>query len=334
VFVEPSPVIPVAYAVVEGTISDARLHQRGDPEQLGNSVPRHWLTILGGDKVPDDAGSGRRQLGDWIAQHPLTARVMVNRIWQWHFGRGLVATPNDFGSRGQLPSHPELLDWLAAEFRQSGYSVKAMHRLLMNTAAYQRSSDVSQSLATRDADNRFLSRFSRRRLNAEEIRDSLLAAGGDLDTTFAEAHPFPAEATWTFSQHNPFTAVYKNSKRSAFLMVQRQRRDPYLALFDGPDPNASTAVRQLTTVPTQALYFMNAPFFHEQAASFSQRLMARSDDLDRVDLAFRILYQRRPTSFERDQAKSFISQYPGSVEEKWTGYARVLLAANEFMFLD
>ncbi len=332
--VEPSPVIPVAYAVVEGTISDARLHQRGDPEQLGDSVPRHWLTIFGGDKVADGTGSGRQQLGDWIAQHPLTARVMVNRIWQWHFGRGLVATPNDFGSRGQLPSHPELLDWLAAEFQQSGYSVKTMHRLLMNTAAYQRSSEVNESLESHDADNQFVSRFSRRRLNAEEIRDSLLAAGGDLDTTFAEAHPFPAEATWNFSQHNPFTAVYKNSKRSAFLMVQRQRRDPYLSLFDGPDPNASTAVRQLTTVPTQALYFMNAPFFHEQAASLSQRVMKPSDERERVDHAFRILYQRQPTSSEQGQAQSFISQYPGSMQEKWTGYVRVLLAANEFMFLD
>ncbi|MGZ0172887.1 MAG: PSD1 and planctomycete cytochrome C domain-containing protein [Planctomycetales bacterium] len=332
--IEPSPVIPVAYAVVEGTISDARLHQRGDPEQLGDPVPRHWLTIFGGDNVPDGAGSGRRQLGDWIAQHPLTARVMVNRLWQWHFGRGLVATPNDFGSRGQLPSHPGLLDWLAAEFKQSGYSIKTMHRLLMHTAAYQRSSEVTESLATHDADNRFVSRFSRRRLNAEEIRDSLLSAGGNLDTTFADAHPFPAEASWKFTQHNPFTAIYKTNKRSAFLMAQRQRRDPYLALFDGADPNASTAVRQLTTVPTQALYFMNAPFFHEQAASCSQRLMGPSNDHDRIDLAFRLLYQRGPTSSEVVQAESFISQYPGSVEEKWSGYARVLLAANEFMFLD
>ncbi|NQV28079.1 MAG: DUF1549 domain-containing protein [Rhodopirellula sp.] len=334
VIVEPSPVIPVAYAVVEGTIADARLQKRGDPELLGDPVPRRWLSILGGDPLPENAGSGRQQLGDWIAKHPLTARVMVNRIWQWHFGRGLVASPNDFGSRGQVPSHPELLNWLAAAFKDSGYSVKMMHRLMMNTAAYRRSSTVTESLATHDADNRFLSRFARRRLNAEEIRDSLLAAGGHLDLEPAEAHPFPAEATWNFTQHNPFSAVYTTNKRSAFLMVQRQRRDPYLALFDGADPNASTAVRQLTTVPTQALYFMNAPFFHDQAASFAKRVTQLTDDRGRVGLAFRLLYQRQPTPFESDQAVRFLNQYPGSPEEKWSGYARVLLAANEFLFLD
>ena len=343
IVVEPSPVVPVAYGVVEGTVADAALHKRGDPEQPGNPVPRRWVSILGGDLVPEGAGSGRRQLGDWIAQHPLTARVMVNRIWQWHFGRGLVATPNDFGSRGQRPSHPELLDYLAAQFIAGGYSVKAMHRLIMTTAAYQRSSDVSESSATMDAANEFLTRFARRRLNAEEIRDSLLAAAGHLDTTVAEAHPFPAENTWAFTQHNPFSAVYETNKRSAFLMVQRQRRDPYLTLFDGADPNASTPVRQLTTVPTQALYFLNAPFFHDQAAGFAQRTLtadtksavsAQIKDQQRIERAFRSLYQRQPTAIEYAAATQFLDQYAGDVQEKWAAYARVLLAANEFLYLD
>lgn len=343
IVVEPSPVVPVAYAVVEGTVGDAALHKRGDPEQPGDSVPRRWVSILGGDVVPEGAGSGRRQLGDWIAQHPLTARVMVNRIWQWHFGTGLVATPNDFGSRGQRPTHPQLLDYLATQFIASGYSVKAIHRLIMNTRTYQRSSDVSESSATNDAENRFLTRFARRRLNAEEIRDSLLAAADNLDTTVAEAHPFPAESTWTYTQHNPFSAVYETNKRSAYLMVQRQRRDPYLALFDGADPNASTPVRQLTTVPTQALYFMNAPFFHDQAARFSQRVLtaggnsAKSEQVkgqQRIERAFGLLYQRQPTATEYAAAAHFLDQYPGGLQEKWAAYARVLLAANEFLFLD
>ncbi len=179
VTVEPAPVFPVAYAVTEAIASNAHLHTRGDPEQLGDLVPRRWLSVFGGENVPEGAGSGRRQLADWIAQHPLAARVMVNRIWSWHFGRGLVATPNDFGSRGEPPSHPELLDWLAAQFRDSGYSVKAMHRLIMNSAAYQRSCAVQKSADLLDADNRYLSRFSRRRLNAEEIRDSLLYDSGE-----------------------------------------------------------------------------------------------------------------------------------------------------------
>ncbi|MFT5322173.1 MAG: hypothetical protein ACI8P0_000008 [Planctomycetaceae bacterium] len=336
IFVEPQPSIPVAYAVVEGSVADARLHQRGDPEQPGDAVPRRWLSIFGGEPVPSDAGSGRRQLGDWIASHPLSARVMVNRIWQWHSGRGLVSTPNDFGARGERPSHPELLDWLAAAFRESGYSVKAMHRLIMQTDAYQRSSQVSDSSATDDADNRYLSRFARRRLNAEEIRDTLLAAGGSLDTSSAKAHPFPAEATWNFTQHNPFSAVYTTNRRSVFLMVQRQQRDPYLALFDGADPNASTAVRQRTTVPTQALYFMNAPFVHEQAAGFARRLVATDvpNDRARIQLAFRLLYQRQATPAEVEHGAIFIEQYPGSIDEKWSAWSRVLLSANEFLHLD
>ncbi|MBL6704564.1 MAG: PSD1 domain-containing protein [Planctomycetaceae bacterium] len=336
IFVEPQPSIPVAYAVVEGSVADACLHQRGDPEQPGDAVPRRWLSIFGGEPVPSEAGSGRRQLGDWIVGHPLSARVMVNRIWQWHLGRGLVSTPNDFGARGERPSHPELLDWLAAAFRESGYSVKSMHRLIMLTDAYRRSSEVSDSSATDDADNRYLSRFARRRLNAEEIRDSLLAAGNNLDTSPAEAHPFPAEATWNFTQHNPFSAVYTTSKRSAFLMVQRQRRDPYLALFDGADPNASTAVRQRTTVPTQALYFMNAPFVHEQAAGFARRLLAADvpNDHARVQLAFRLLYQRQPTPAEVEHGAVFLEQYPGSDDEKWAAWSRVLITANEFLYLD
>ena len=343
IVVEPMPVIPVAYAVVEGTAQDARLHKRGDPEQPGDAVPRRWLSILGGDVVPEGAGSGGRQLGDWIAQHPLTARVMANRIWQWHFGRGLVATPNDFGLRGQAATHPALLDYLAAQFIASGYSVKSMHRLIMTTAAYQRSSAVTESSATDDAENHFLTRFARRRLDAEEIRDSLLAAADHLDTTIGESHPFPAETTWKFTQHDPFSAVYETNKRSAYLMVQRQRRDPYLALFDGADPNASTPVRQLTTVPTQALYFLNAPFFHDQAARFSQRVLTAGRNLadpeqvtdqQRIERAFRSLYQRQPTVIEYTAAAQFLDQYPGNVQEKWAAYARVLLAANEFLYLD
>ncbi len=334
VTVEPAPTFPVAYAVAEGTAANAPLHTRGDPEKLGDTVPRRWLSVFGGEKIPDGAGSGRQQLADWITGHPLAARVMVNRIWHWHFGRGLVASPNDFGSRGQEASHPELLDWLAARFRDSGYSVKAMHRLIMNSVVYQRDSALTESSATLDADNRYLSRFTRRRLNAEEIRDSLLWAGGTLETTAAEAHPFPSEETWKFTQHDPFFAIYETNRRSAYLMVARQRRDPYLAAFDGADPNASTAVRQTTSVPTQALYFMNAPLLHTQAAGFAKGLMMVSDDKERITTAFRLLYQRQPTNSEHERATNFVNQYPGSSEEKWSAYARVLLASNEFLYLD
>ncbi|MCA9047055.1 MAG: DUF1553 domain-containing protein, partial [Planctomycetaceae bacterium] len=178
------------------------------------------LSIFGGDAVPSGRGSGRGQLADWIAGNPLTARVMVNRIWGWHFGQGLVRSSNDFGARGDAPTHPELLDWLAAKFVASGYSVKDLHRVIMLSAVYQR---VSETASADDPDNRWLSHFNRHRLTAEELRDSLLAVSGQLDLTPGQAHPFPAEATWSFTQHNPFNAVYETPRRSAYLMVQRQR---------------------------------------------------------------------------------------------------------------
>ena len=331
----PQPEIPVAYAVVDAAPVDARLQKRGDPEQPGDQVARRWLSVFGGQSLANPNESGRRELAERIAQHPTTARVMVNRIWQWHFGRGLVATPNNFGQRGEQPSHPELLDWLAAEFVASGYRVKPMHRLIMQTAAYQRSSTVSQAAVDIDPQNRLLGRFSRRRLTAEEIRDSLLQVSDQLDREAGQAHPFPEESTWTFTQHNPFSASYQTNKRSAYLMVQRQRRHPFLALFDGADPNASTPARQTSTVPTQALYFLNDPFFHEQAAALADRLLQLGNDDQRIDQIYRTLFQRTTSERERELAQAFLQQYPAAATvEKWRALARVLLASNEFIHVD
>lgn len=265
----PAPSIPVAYAVVEAESKNARLHLRGDHEKLGDEVPRRWLSIFGGEQVPVNAGSGRKQLGDWIATQPITARDCQPH-WQGHFGHGLVRSPNDFGARGERPTHPELLDWLASHFVANGQSIKSLHRWRFNTNAYQRDSSMPEQVIRLDPENRWLGRFTRRRLSAEEIRDSLLMVAGNLDLRAGEAHPFPPESTWTFTQHGPFNAVYETNQRSVYLMVQRQRRHPILPLFDGADSNSSTATRQTTTVPTQALYFMNDPFFH--AGDFAGRI--------------------------------------------------------------
>ncbi|MFT5470216.1 MAG: hypothetical protein ACI8UO_005341 [Verrucomicrobiales bacterium] len=332
---EEPPPIPSAYAVVDAEPQNVRLHQRGDPEQPGDEVQRRWLTVFGGEPVGADSGSGRKQLGDWIAENPLAARVMVNRVWHWHFGEGLVRSPNDFGSRGELPTHPELLDWLAAQFVAADFRVKPLHRLIMNTEPYQRSSARPDEFTTADPENRWLGRFERRRLSAEEIRDSLLAVSGKLDIAAAEAHPFPTEKSWNFTQHNPFNAVYDSNKRSAFLMVQRQRRHPFLALFDGADPNASTPSRETTATPSQALYFLNAPFFHEQASAFAALVEKESpEDDSRIARTYRVLFQRSPTTAETERGLRFLSVYPAASTEKWAAYARVLLASNEFTHLD
>ncbi len=338
----PEPTFPLAYAVVDAAPVNVCLQQRGDPEQLGEEVPRRWLMVFGGDAVPADAGSGRAQLAEWILAEPLAARVMVNRVWQWHFGRGLVATANDFGSRGESPSHPELLDWLAARFLAEGGQLKPLHRLIMQTEVYRRSSLAPAATLEADPDNSLLARFARRRLSAEELRDSLLVVSGRLDRSTGEAHPFPPESTWTYTQHGPFEAVYPTNRRSAFVMRPRQRQHPFFVLFDGADPNASTPRRETTTVPTQALYFLNAPFFHEQAEAFGERLLAdvpsapQSETLAsaRIQHAFRLALQRPASQEELTLLGGLLGEDTDEDAPAWAGLARVVLASSEFLHVD
>ncbi len=315
---------------------ETKLLQRGEYNlPTGDPLQPGVVSVMG--SLPQDSAKSRLGLAQWLTSrdHPLVARVLVNRIWQRLFGYGLVRTPEDFGLQGQQPTHPELLDWLAVQFKANGYRIKPLHRLIMKSAAYRRSSSVNASLFNSDPDNRYLTRFSRRRLTAEEIRDSLLVAGRNLDPSLGTSHPFPAEATWTFTQHNPFSAVYETNRRSAYLMVQRQRRHPFLALFDGADPNSSTAARQTTTVPTQALYFLNDPFFHDQAGRFADGVLKDANDDDtRIEQIFHRLFQRPPLQDERSLAKQFLQQHPDQSHERWKAYARVLLASNEFLYLD
>ena len=346
------PKVELAYAVAEATPHDVPLQLRGDPEKPGEVVPRRFLEILGGQKVESpDKTSGRLQLAQWIASkdNPLAARVMVNRIWQHHFGKGLVKTPSDFGVRGEPPTHPELLDWLAAEFvgpstsSGQGWSVKAMHRLIMNSGVYQLGADETPEGMSTDPANDLRWRFERRRLSAEEIRDGLLAVSGDLDRAPGGPHPFPSEDTWGFTQHAPFTAVYDTNQRSVYLMVQRLKRHPFLALFDGADPNTSTGERIDTTVPTQALYFMNDPFVHARSESLAQKLMPLADDAARLDRAYRLCFGRSPTLDEHRAAGEFLTTYQQDLGDMpaeqrptaaWAAYLRVLFGSNEMVYVD
>jgi hypothetical protein len=328
-----------AYAVAEGSPHNVRIHKRGDPDSPGVEAPRRFLRVLGGEAVPSGGGSGRLQLAGWLTDphNPLTARVMVNRIWQGHFGTGLVKTPNDFGTRGEPPTHPELLDYLAARFVASGWSVKAMHRLMMLSDAYQRSGALDDQGAAADPDNSLLGRFSRRRLSAEEVRDAMLAVSGDLDPTPGGPHPFPDPKTWGFTQHAPFTAVYDHNRRSVYLMTQRIKRHPFLALFDGPDTSSSTGQRYTTTVPTQALFFLNDPFVHARAASLARHLTKLSGDRLRLDRAARLLYGRPATAKEIDTAGRFLAACTAEKKDEaaaWAAWLRVMLCSNEFIYVD
>jgi hypothetical protein len=335
-----------AYAVAEGAEADSPIHLRGDPAKPGPVVPRRWLEVLGGQAVEPGGGSGRRELAGWLAapDNPLAARVMANRIWQHHFGRGIVGTPSDFGTRGLPPTHPELLDWLASRFVEDGWSVKALHRRVLLSATYRQASDAGPDALATDPDDALLGRFARRRLDAEEVRDSLLAAGGSLDRSPGGPHPFPPEDTWAFTQHNPFNAVYETDRRSVYLVALRNRRHPFLGLFDGADPNATTPERQATTVPTQALYFLNDPFFHRQSERLADRALAASgDDAGRLDALYRIALQRPPRGPDRATAAAFLARYAAELadlppEERaraaWSALARAVLASNEFLYLD
>ena len=351
------PAYDVAYGVVEGKPADAHIQLRGDPAKPGPPVQRGFLTLLGGQRLPPDCkGSGRLELANWITDpaNPLTARVIVNRIWQHHFGRGIVATPSDFGTRGAPPSHPELLDWLALRFVEPatagepgcGWSIKALHRKIMLSAVYQMSGDLPPAAREADTEDVLLSRYPRRRLEAEAVRDAMLAIAGTLDRSVGGEHPFPAVETWGFSIHRPFYAVYESNRRSVYLMVQRQKRHPYLALFDGADPNVSTDLRVTTITPPQALFLMNSPFVHEQSAALAKRLLSEAtDDKDRIRLACELIWGREPDEDDVARAESFLratarslrriaQSRPEQESGAWAAYARVLLTSNGFLYVD
>lgn len=338
---------PVAYAVADDKPLNARIQLRGEPHRPGAEVRRRNLEVLGGDTLTDPQSSGRFELAAWITRpsNPLTARVFVNRVWGWHFGHGIVTTPSDFGSRGARPTHPELLDWLTAEFIESGWSVKSLHRLILSSRVWQLASDDHADNFAADPTNQLYWRHSRRPLDAESVRDGMLAISGNLDRSVPQPHPFPPVDSWGFTIHHPFHAVYDSSHRSIYLMVQRNRRHPYLALFDAADPNKSVAGRQPTTTPTQALYLMNSPFVHRQASGFARRIMqSHDDDAARIRWAFETAHGRIPQQSVLDDASRFVSTYhaklarnDSSNDERlaaWTALARVLLTGNAFLFVD
>jgi hypothetical protein len=338
-----TPAYPVAYGVSEGTPTDARIQARGEPDKPGAEVPRRFLEILGGDPVADPkGGSGRRDLATWLTrrENPLTARVFVNRLWQWHFGRGLVPTTSDFGVRGERPSHPELLDWLAVRFMESGWKVKDFHRLVLLSRTYRQSAEGEARGMATDPENRLLGRFPRRPLDAETLRDALLATSGLLDASPPPPHPFPAVDTWAFTIHQPFHGHYDSDRRSVYLMVQRNRRHPFLALFDAADPNQSVALRDATITPTQSLFLMNAPLVHRAAEAFADRLLGMASEREaRLRLAAELAWGREPDDAELSGMHDFLAQVaersPDLTErEAWGALARVLLTANPFLFID
>ena len=345
--------VEMAYGMAEGTPHDARIQMRGEPAEPGAEVPRGFVAALGNAELAiSPAGSGRLELAQWLTRpdHPLTARVMVNRIWQHHFGRGLVATPNDFGVRGRPPTHPELLDWLAAEFVRSGWSVKSLHRQILSSATWQQATAVLKDDPSSPDTRSLYVGFQRRRLAAEEIRDAVLAVSGGLDRSRGEGHPFPPPFEWGFSQHGPFSGIYDHERRSVYLMTSRLKRHPFLALFDGADPNASTADRLGTTVPTQALFFLNDPLVHSAADAWATHLQTTSaDHAGQIRAAMFAALGREADEAALAAAGRFLDAYrkelvdgeDAAVTDKTNpdhaalaAWLRTLLGSNEFLHVD
>jgi hypothetical protein len=302
-------------------VHDVRIHHRGRYDRLGDMVSRRFPEILAGDKQnPITSGSGRLQLAEWLTRpdHPLTARVMVNRIWQYHFGEGIVRTPSNFGKLGERPSHPELLDYLADQFVRSGWSIKAMHRRIMLSATYRQASDADDATRKADPDNRLFGRMNRRRLEAEAIRDNLLSVAGRLDT----------------KRGGPAVRDFNAPRRTLYLMTIRSDRSGFGPLFDSADSTAPVDKRTISTVAPQALFLLNHPFALEQAKALAKRVQNEEKDNERrIARAYQLLYGRPPTAAETKIGLTYLERNRKNALG-WEEYCHVLMCANEFIYVD
>ncbi len=307
---------------------------RGNPNNRGPAVPRQYLQVVAGDnRRPFVKGSGRLELAEAIADrnNPLTARVLVNRVWLHHFGAGLVRTPSDFGLRGDPPTHPQLLDWLAAAFMDEGWSIKKLHRLILLSNTYQQANNDDPRLLQMDPDNRLLARMNRQRLDFEAMRDSLLFVAGRLDLKMGGR---AVELTAA-----PFTA-----RRTVYGFIDRQNLPGLFRTFDFASPDTSTPQRFATTVPQQALFLMNSPFVIEQARHFVQRpeVAGQTKDEEKIKAMYKLAYGRPADADEIALGLRYLADGRQDEKEKkaglhqsaWERYAQVLLLSNEFAFVD
>ena len=331
----------MAYAVRESESVEQHVFIRGSYRNLGDPVPKAFPAVLAGEHPPAiSQGSGRLELARWLAgpDHPLTSRVAVNRIWQWHFAKGLVPTSNNFGVTGQPATHPELLDYLARRFVKSSWSIKSMHRLIMNSSAYQMSSNVSEQTWRLDPSNRLWSRFNRRRLSVEEMRDSMLALDGSLDLTMGGNL---ADNLDSYGKENPiFFHPDKTLRRTVYLPLYRNKLPPDLTLFDFANSTTSVGERSLSTIAPQGLYLMNSGFIASRARALADKILSLDGltDRDRIEQAYWIVLARPPKPPETGRMQQYLAGYPVSGDESladaWGSLCRVLLASNEFHYIN
>jgi hypothetical protein len=344
----------VAIAVRVGHVANAHVLVRGNHLTPGAAVPRRFPRVLAGEAQEPltREQSGRLELARWLVrpEHPLTARVMVNRIWKWHFGEGLVRSMDNFGRLGERPDNQPLLDYLAVRFVESGWSIKEMHRLMVLSSTYQMAAiSTPQSI---DPENRLLSHMNRRRLDAEELRDALLLVSGQLDLRRGgtllkpEINFSPVSELGRQKGGGPIGAAYGSTRRSLYLPVIRSGLYELFQVFDFADPSVVTGRRDTTLVAPQALFLMNSDLVWQASQHFATRLLNQPGcDEVRVGEAYQRAYGRRPSSQEIARALEFIQEYEDQVRssgiesqdprrDAWQAWCRVVFASNEFVYVE
>ena len=359
------PKLPDVMAVSEGSIEDLPIHLRGNHTTLAkDKQPRRFPRIFSGiasDTIANDR-SGRLEFAHWLTKsdHPLTARVAVNRAWLWHFGQALVRSPDNFGLLGDKPTHPELLDWLAGELAGRGiensplathnsplfWSLKRLHREIMLSSTYQQTTTFNEAAFLADPDNRLWWRRNRRRLEVEAIRDSLLAVSGKLENSMGGTLLPSANRAYVTSTANNFPNIYNTHRRSVYLPVIRSALYELYQVFDFAEPSVMNGQRDSTTIAPQALFALNSSLVAEQSSELASRVLSMPviDNSYRVREAYRTTLQREPSAAELALAQDFIRRFADASDPKlsatdrqqiaWRGFCRGLLASNEFLFVE
>jgi hypothetical protein len=342
------PAAKYALVTSEATAENLHVQKRGSPYSLGDEAPRGYVDVLCAKRTQITQGSGRLELAQWLSapENPLTPRVIVNRVWQHHFGRGLVATPDDFGLQGERPTHPELLDYLTKRFLESGWSIKALHRLLLSTSTYQQSSTMVPAAHEIDPDNRLWHRMPAQRLEAECLRDSLLSLGGNLDRTlYGPSVPTTSRSARPDEGDFAVEDLQGPQRRTLYLEVRRGAIPRFLTLFDFPRPDGCVGRRNTASVPLQSLNLLNDPFVVAQASDWGKRI-ARLDVPDHARIAQVFLegVGRPASAAEQAAAARFLDEQAArhrataesdaqAREKAWIDFCHLTVNLGEFLYV-
>jgi hypothetical protein len=344
------PTFPTAMGVTEGTVVDTPIHPRGNHLKTGIVVPRHVPVALAGAHAPsfDATRSGRLELANWLTRpdQPLTSRVMVNRIWRWHFGSGIVRSTDNFGTLGDVPTDQLLLDWLANRFMQERWSIKAMHRLIMLSSTYQMSANADRKTGEADPENRLHGRADVRRLEAEAIRDAILAVGGAIDKRQGGSMLHVKNREYFFDHTSKDTTNYDSRRRSLYLPVVRNNVYDVFQLFDFPDPAVPSGDRATTTVAPQALFVLNSNWAMKICDHLAESLLKEAglDDAGRVRRLYLLAYAREAVDMEITKAITLVREVERAMQERepeldrrrllaWSSLCQVIMSANEFVYV-